>query len=244
MPSAASRFRSNIVIVLFALGIILLLGNISPFNIASLLNTLLRWWPLVMIIAGVVTLLRGTSTRFNSALFLIAMGVVLQITMLGWLPADLLQWWPLFAMVFGLWLLVVQPKNAVRITRITSASFRYRSFLQGSRLFVITPVFVEATINACLAVVECDFASATASKLPLSLSLHLLGGSVCLELPETWRVSSHIDITLGALKDERDVGNPPLLPNTPELLLNGSVLMGSVIIRDARAPEQDEDDPR
>jgi hypothetical protein len=242
MPSATSRFRSNLVIVLVAAGAILLLGNLSPLGIGSLLSTLLRWWPLALIVFGLLTLLGGTSARFNRALFLTMMGVLLQIVMLGWLPADMLQWWPVFALVFGLWLLVVQPKNAVRVTRITSASFRYRAFLEGSKLYIVTPSFVEATVNTRLAMLECDFASATASKLPLSLSLHVFCGSVCLELPETWRISSDINMTLGAFKDERDVGNPPLLPGTPELQLNGSVLMGTVIIRDAHIPEKVEED--
>ncbi|MCZ7557519.1 MAG: hypothetical protein M5R41_14060 [Bacteroidia bacterium] len=240
MPSAASRFRSNLVIVLVALGIILLLGNLSPLGLGSLLSTLLVWWPMLLIVLGMVTLLRGASARFNRALFFVAMGAVLQVMMLGWFPADIQRWWPLFALVFGLWLLVVQPKNAVRLASLTSATFRYRAFLQGSRVSILTPSFVEGSVHARLAMVECDFSSATASKFPLSLSLQLLGGSICLEIPETWRIASDVNITLGTLRDERDVGNPPLLPDTPELHVSGSVLLGSVIIRDAQRHTQDE----
>lgn len=239
MASAASRFRSNLVILLVALGVILLLGNMS-LGLGSLLNTLLRWWPLLLIVLGMVTLLRGSSERFNRALFFLATGALLQVMMLGWFPADGMRWWPVFALVLGLWLLVVQPKNAVRLARLSSATFRYRAFLQGSRVSILTPSFVEGSVHARLAMVECDFSSATASKFPLSLSLQLLGGSICLEIPETWRIASDVRITLGSLRDERDVGNPPLLPDTPELQLNGSVLLGSVIIRDAQRRAQDE----
>ncbi len=232
MSSAASRFRSNLFIVLVAIGAILLLGNVSLFQVGSLLNVLLRWWPLALITIGVLTLLRGKSTDFNRALFFTVIGIVLQIAMLGWLPSDLLQWWPFIAIVFGLWLLVVQPKNVMRLVTITTQSFHYRATLEGTKITVSNPAFLDGTLKSRFAMVEVDLASAHLAEAAPSLAVDIRAGTVTLTLPEAWRITTDVGLTLGTIRDQREVGNPPLLPETPQLLIRGSVTLGTLVIRD------------
>jgi hypothetical protein len=232
MPAAASYFRSNLIIVLGIVIVVLLVGNVSLFRIASLVNIALRWWPLIIIVSGLLTFVKGRSRDFNRALFLTVTGVVLQVIMLGYVPANLLALWPLFSLLLGLWLLAVQPKNTVRTAVLSTSTPVYHAVLQGTQLTVTSAQLRSVRLSARFAMLECDFSGCVTATDELHISLHIFGGAVTLSIPESWHASTDVSLTLGVFRDAREAGNPPLLPETPRLRITAAIVAGTLTLHE------------
>ncbi|MBI3405125.1 MAG: hypothetical protein HY046_06670 [Acidobacteria bacterium] len=98
-------------IILIAIGTLFLLDRMRIFNfdIGDIFRT---WWPMFLIIPGIVQALDSTRKNKNGAFFLIAIGLILQIGEL-----DLFRWWrwrnlwPLMMIAIGVWMLVQHLTN-------------------------------------------------------------------------------------------------------------------------------------
>jgi lia operon protein LiaF len=92
--------------VLIAIGSLFLLDrlDIFTFNVSRFIGT---WWPMFLIIPGLVQAVDSTRTKKNTAFFLIAFGVLFQVAELGlfrwWRWANL---WPMMMIAIGAWMLL------------------------------------------------------------------------------------------------------------------------------------------
>ena len=92
-------------IVLIAIGSLFLLDRmrILDFDFGDIVRT---WWPMFMIIPGVIMALDSHCRNKNGAFFMIAFGLIFQIAEL-----DLFRWWrwrnlwPLMMIAIGVWML-------------------------------------------------------------------------------------------------------------------------------------------
>jgi lia operon protein LiaF len=87
-------------LLFLALGVILLLGNMSLFPVQPILS---QWWPVLLIIIGIKHLIvfRGPSA-WVGALFWIATGVLFLSTTLGYLSVAIPSLlWPILLIWFG-----------------------------------------------------------------------------------------------------------------------------------------------
>ncbi len=232
MANPPSRFKSNLAIAFVAVAAILLLGNVQIFRLGALLNLALRYWPLILLGIGFATFFSGRSRDFNRALFFTIAGLVSQVAMLGWLPSDLWQFWPFVCIALGLWLLVIQPKNVARHITLPSTFMNYSAMLQGTHISATSSNFSGGEINARLAMVECDFGDALPAPSPMSFTVKAILGNVTLIVPESWHVTTEVTSTLASLRDTREIGNPPVLDDTPRLYVTGSVMLGSLALCD------------
>jgi len=89
-------------IILIAMGTMFLLDRMNLFNF-----DFGDWWPMFMIIPGVVMALDSNRRNKNGAFFLITFGVIFQIAEL-----DLFRWWrwrnlwPIMMIAIGVWMLL------------------------------------------------------------------------------------------------------------------------------------------
>ena len=87
-------------LLLLALGLILLAGNLDFFPVRP---TLSRWWPVILIIIGIkhLVVFRG-STALIGALFWLGTGALFLASTLGYLNMSLLSLlWPIMIIWFG-----------------------------------------------------------------------------------------------------------------------------------------------
>ena len=109
MESRTQNSQGSLIggIILIAMGSMFLLDRMNLFNF-----DFGDWWPMFMIIPGIVMALDSNRKNKNGAFFLITFGLIFQIAEL-----DLFRWWrwrnlwPIMMIAIGVWMLL-QNMNA------------------------------------------------------------------------------------------------------------------------------------
>ena len=97
----ANRRNTNAGILLLAIGAFFQLANLELINIR--LRDLWRFWPLILIVAGVGQLISRKQPRnLTAGLFLLTLGVYFQLSMLDLIALSLWQLWPVILIVIGI----------------------------------------------------------------------------------------------------------------------------------------------
>lgn len=97
----ASRRNLNAGILLLVIGSFFQLANLELIDIR--LRDLWRFWPLILIVGGVGQLIsRKRPRNLTAGLFLLTLGVYLQLSMLDLIELSLWQIWPVILIVIGI----------------------------------------------------------------------------------------------------------------------------------------------
>ncbi|PLX32228.1 MAG: hypothetical protein C0600_03075 [Ignavibacteria bacterium] len=222
------------------MAVLLLFGIFDILNLGSLVDLLSKFWPLIVIATGVGKIVSGGSRRFSEGLVMIAVGVVLQIVMLGIVTGDLFRYWPVLLMIMGLWMIFVQPKNSVIERTISDSEIDISQTVRGSLLTVDSPAFTGGRFRTLLSAVECDFGPCTSAARFMKLRCSIRASRICLYLPEDWRVEDALHQSGASVKDKRALGNPPDGTDAPELQLEGTIQFSSLMICDIEDSEENE----
>jgi hypothetical protein len=96
-----NRRNLNAGVLLLAVGAFFQLVNLELINVR--LRDLWRFWPLILIVAGVGQLIsRSRPRRLTAGLFLVTLGVYFQLSMLDLIALSLWQLWPVVLIVIGI----------------------------------------------------------------------------------------------------------------------------------------------
>lgn len=249
MPEkSADRSRFPISVILIVIGALLLFGNLEIFRIGWLFEMLMLYWPSIFIVSGIVRIRTRNTRKFSGALQDLLIGVVLQMLLLGALPGDLSQYWPAALIAIGLWLVFIQPRNTSVERRIEDDRMQVSHLLRGSRVIVRAPAFEGGSLSATMSLVQCGLQHSKAGTRFMHLDCALRMSNIIMYLPESWRVTPELRMSSSSVKDKRALGNPPENNNAPELVLEGSMLLASLEIRDGgdwvdiEEGEKDEED--
>lgn len=229
-------------IVLGVVAVLLLFGIFDILNLGSLVDLLSKFWPLIVVAMGVGKIISGGSRRFSEGLVMIAVGVVLQIIMLGIFTGDLFLYWPVLLIIIGLWMMFVQPKNSVIERTITDSEIDISETVRGSILTVASPTFMGGRFRTLLSAIECDLGSSASGTRFMKLRCAIRASRICLYVPEHWRVEDRLQRSAATVEDKRVLGNPPDGTDAPELLLEGNIQLASLMICDVEAGEGMETD--
>ena len=122
-------------LILIALGTLVMLANLGilPFDL-----NLVHWWPLILVVLGVVHLWNNRNIFDFSGLFLILLGVVFLMATLGkicW--SDVWRYWPAVLILLGLSIVfkrnpVPLPGSGRSSTASSEATVRVNNILAGS----------------------------------------------------------------------------------------------------------------
>jgi LiaF transmembrane domain/LiaI-LiaF-like transmembrane region len=97
----ADRKNRNAGIVLLSIGSFFQLANLDLISIR--LRDLWRFWPLILIVAGVAQLVSTRQPRnLTAGLFLVTLGAYFQLWMLDLIDIRLWQLWPVILIVIGI----------------------------------------------------------------------------------------------------------------------------------------------
>lgn len=220
-------------LVLVAIGALLLLANFTNFGAG-----IGRWWPLILIVIGLVDLLsnrrrwfRGASTLIIGALFLVD---TLGIWNVRW---GLL--WPIPLLVIGAAIILGaargkgRRKGAPRSETPVEAAGPGRIDINatfGERAQAVSdPNFPGGRISAVFGQAQVDLSQAGLANGEATLDVSATFASVILRVPADWRVDLRVNTTLADAADKR----PQPAPDSPAgtLVVTGSATFGSIEIR-------------
>lgn len=217
-------------VCIITLGVVLLLDQMQVVEAGSIL----RFWPVVLIVVGLVKLLRpaAVSSRAAGALFLIAGSLILLHTL------DLVDvhWhvlWPLVLVFLGSWIVIRavagRPGGKPSAGAVDSSStFSSLSIMAGVDHKNASKEFRGGEATAIMGGCEIDLRDATIAGEEAVIDLFAMWGGIDIIVPGDWTIVISATPLMGGVEDSRkSVGSDP----TKRLVVKGLVIMGGVEIR-------------
>lgn len=206
---------------ILAVGVLALL---NALNIANLHDIFRDWWPLVVILVGILVFINHPR-QFAWPLAIVAAGVLLQLRELGVLTFSPQQlFWPIVIIAVGLSILVnrsfthkgVSKKDLDDVTAL----------LSGSTTHSESKNYKGGKVSAIMGGVDIDLRDAVI-KDEATINVFAFWGGITLKVPEGWTVKSKITPIAGGV----DIKTKPAGSNAPVLYLAGDVVMGGVDVK-------------
>jgi predicted membrane protein len=225
----ASRLFAGLVV--FALGILALLGNFGILRV----HDLWRFWPLVLIALGLGKMLRPgsgmsllTPGRFGG-IVLFVLGLWLLLENLEVWPYNIATLWPLFVVLVGAWLVWGGLGHRSREIPPDAAS-RLNSFamLGGTEHHSSASDFRGGEVTAILGGCKVDLRQASIKGGEAVLDTFAMWGGVEIIVPREWSVVIQGAPILGGFEDKTA---PPREGGGPRLVVRGAAIMGGVEIK-------------
>lgn len=235
-----SRFFFGALVVV--IGILFLLNSTGVAN----LDRLLDWWPSLIILYGAWRLIANRFRRLFWPILLIAVGVFFQLGELGF-DIDLSDYWPVALIGVGILILSggIRRRNRRRrrsatdshsstiidvdVSGSSDADDETLHAVAASQNRVISGEFHEGSIHIVMGNGNLDMRRAILVDKPATLEVSVVMGEVTIRVPAEWNVQIANSATMADAKDTRPQGNDS---DFPDLIITGSVTMGSLQITD------------
>lgn len=222
-------------VILVIIGSAILLDHMGIVRV----DRIWQFWPLILIVVGLVKFFKEKSAVFGIGI--IAIGVILQLNLLGlthFVWADL---WPLAIITVGLLMITSRIKmpqlptavKAGEATPETADMLNEYAVFGGVDRRVHTQQFKGGTIVATFGGVKLDLRTSEIEGEMATIHIEALFGGVELVLPERWKVSFIGQNVFGAFTDETRPPLPDATGAAPRkvLLLTGNAVFGGINVK-------------
>ena len=229
-------------VLVIAVGVLFL---VDKAGIAEL-DGLLDWWPSLIILYGAWRLIANRFRSLFWPLLLIFGGVVLQLRQLD--TADVFSTiWPAFLIALGVAIVIGGMRSRNRRQRGGGSSHSASTIIDvdlgapadaddgtlhavaGSQDRIVSGDFYDGSINVVMGNGTLDMRDATIVDKPATLEVSVVMGEVKVRVPTEWNVRIVNSSQMGDTKDTRRSQNNS---DDPDLIIRGSVTMGSLQITD------------
>lgn len=220
------RSQFAIAIVLIVLGVVFLLGNLDIINV-DIGDLISNWWPLILILLGVIGLFQARSTPVGS-IFLIVIGAVLLLVTHDVADFDIL--WPIVIIGAGIWVLFHNrvSRRPTAADEVGQDSINVSALFSGSEHRITSQSFQGGNVSASFGAVELDLSGAGLAESPV-LNVNVFMGGVELRVPDEWVVNVNGSPVLGGIEYSRT--QPAATDGAPTLIINASIAFGGLEIK-------------
>jgi hypothetical protein len=236
MSDKAKRTAGTILLggILILAGALVLLDNL---DVLSLRFNIGDWWPLILIVLGVVHIVDSRRLFDFSGLFLILLGGVFLAAELGAIRwDDVWLYWPAVLILLGLSLLfrhapllsAAPPAAASPGAACGDSCLRVHNILAGGDRRVTSREFKGGDVSNVLGGVEIDLLEARLAPGDWLLTVSTVLGGVDIRLPRDWRIEVQPTTMLGGV-DDHTRQNPDA--SGGKLVIRASALLGGVEIK-------------
>ena len=229
-------------LILIALGTLFLLGHMGFVDTARLW----KFWPLIIVVVGLVKFFKERS-QVGGAITIVV-GVMLQLSQLGYLQLSWGSMWPLILIAAGIamiWSRFEMPKfptppvdaGVAGIGTVSGTSgyetLNEYALFGGIERRMHTNSFRGGSIVSVFGGVEVDFLSADIEGQEAVIYVEAIFGGIELRVPERWKVVFQGQSIFGGYSDET---RPPLA-DTPgsaprkTLILRGKAVFGGINVK-------------
>jgi predicted membrane protein len=216
--------------VICIVGLILLLDHMGVISAGNLW----RFWPLLLIVAGVAKVTDPQQRPWGA--FLILIGVLFQLDSLGIIRFRWSELWPLAIIAAGA--MMVWGSIKARRFKLSSApatnSMNATSVFGGIERRIGVRDFKYGSVSAVFGGVELDFRNAEMEGEEAVIDINVIFGGVEIRVPDHWRVEARNQTLFGGYTDEtRGTGNTPGtdVPANKTLVISGQVLFGGIEVK-------------
>lgn len=209
-------------IAVFLVGAMLLLDTLNIVNTSSILAD---WWPLFIVLGGVVMLI-SDAKNYIWALIVIVFGVITQLQVQDY--TDISPWqifWPLVLIAIGSSIAFRRP--SLSRGKTGEASDDIVAILAGSDQKNTSDNFTGSKVTTVMGGAKIDLRKATIKK-SATIEVFTFMGGVELVVPRSVIVKNQTNAILGGVenKTDQEAGK-----NAPVLTIVGDVIMGGIEIK-------------
>ena len=189
---------------------------------------LVRYWPVVLIAAGIgKALFPGRSSGRFGGIVLAVIGAWILAYDLEYIDVEFWDLWPLFLILIGVRLLT---RGARRQLPEDSSTINAVAVLGGTQRNNTSQNFRGGDLMAIMGGCEIDLRNAKISESPAEIDVLTLFGGTEIRVPADWTISLKGLPILGALEDETHNSPDPDMP-MQELVITGLVAFGGLSIK-------------
>lgn len=214
---------------ILALGLLWTLDNLDVLES----EPITRWWPVVLIIIGLVQLLnrRGNASR-GGPIVLVLVGTLLLVRRLDLIDLSIGDLIPLGIALLGA-KLIWEALGRGRVARAGApgdpdSTVHAFAMMAGVRHQSISPSFRGGDVNAIMGGVELNLrdAKVVTGEMPVIEAFAMWGG-VEIIVPPNWKIVGNVLPLMGAFEDNtRHNGEPG-----PTMTVRGTAIMGSIEVK-------------
>ncbi len=217
MKSSLSQLTAGVCIV--AVGVLVLLDTL---HITS--GALGTWWPLLLVVAGVVTLANDTRNYLWGGALLIA-GILFQLRALD--IVDINPWqffWPVIIILVGL-SIIVNRNSSPKVSKVEREDVS--AILSGVDQITSSSDYKGGSVTTVFGGAKLDLRKAVIKK-EATLQVFALCGGIELIIPEDVVVKSQATCILGGIENKQPASKSKA---APVLYITGTIAMGGIEVK-------------
>ncbi|MGB7295847.1 MAG: DUF5668 domain-containing protein [Candidatus Aminicenantales bacterium] len=189
-------------LVLILVGVLFLLDRMGRLDFGELLG---RWWPLILVAAGLWHLVANQFRDVVSGLFLIAIGGLFQLAKLGILGRSAWHYiWPILIIIVGAWVLsgAFRRQSGPKIPTSKENALDAFAVFAGLERRIESQNFRGGKATALLGGIDLDFSQVRLAEGKASIELTAVLGGIDVRVPRHIRVELDGSPVLGAVEDK------------------------------------------
>jgi hypothetical protein len=214
-------------LVVVALGVLFMLDSAGVLNADRAID---RWWPLVIVGAGLFTLSERPPSRLRGTL-LTAAGLLLLLFTTDVLHESAWDYlWPAALIAAGLAIVARWSGRTIPGGASEGDVVRSTAIFGGPRLVSTAQHFRGAWLTAIFGGITLDLRDARPAPGGASVNATVAFGGIDILVPRGWRISVRSTPVFGGLDDKTDRTTPPP-PDAPALHVDAVAVFGGVAIK-------------
>lgn len=219
--------RLLIGLTVVALGLLYLLDSADVLDADRAVE---RWWPLLIVTAGLFTLAERPPSISRGAL-LTGAGAILLLFTTDLLEEDAWSYvWPALLILAGLAIVARWSGRTIPAGAREEDVVRATGIFGGPKLVSTSQRFQGAWLTAIFGGVTLDLRDARPAPDGASVNATVAFGGIDIIVPRGWRISVRSTPIFGGLEDKTDYSEPPS-PDAPALHVDAVTLFGGVEIK-------------
>lgn len=220
----------GIILILLGLGFLL-----DQFNIISFNSIISMYWPVVLIILGVVGFLKKNASKIINVL-LIVLGILFQARNMDLIDVNIFRlFWPVILIILGIQMIF--PENNLFRNKDNERKFGKQNLkdhidefaiISGLESNIESQEFKGGKVTAIMAGVELDLRDAQLYNNEAAIEINAVMSGVEIYVPENWKIEHSGTPILGEFSNKKRYKEDM---DAPVLKINFSVIMGSIEIK-------------
>ena len=225
-------------ILIIAAGVILLLGTLG-YNLDI---DLWDFWPLILIAVGIkIMVSHHDSKEILWGIFLLTIGVLLQLNKLDYIDISFHDIWPLILIYIGIQIIISGGKHRSRMSHnrthkrglmnenedVRGDMINISAILGGGEYHYSNKKLKGGKISAIMGGCEIDLRDSDFEGEELIINIFALMGGIEIRIPQSWDVVLEGTPILGGMSDQTKTLNG----SKKKLIITGEAIMGGVEIK-------------
>lgn len=216
-------------LVLIVVGVLFLLDRMGQLDFGTLFS---KYWPLILILAGIVHLFANSFRNASGGIVLIVIGSVFMLAKLDILGKSAWHYvWPILFIVLGAWILF--GLSGRRSPGVSSGAREndLDAFVMFSGLErrIESQNFRGGKATAVMGGIDLDLTQAKLAEGKADIELTAIMGGIEVKAPQNWRVEVDGHPILGGIEDTHTFS--PGTEAAPTLYIKATAILGGIDIK-------------